>query len=186
MQTACHPRRCLCRDVLAVFPLTPTPTRQGGLIFLDPRQVNSPPTFMYVEGHRIFPADIVRYLGVRRPPMHHFSFRPTVVVGFRADADSSEDDAETEDQNLDEDSDDTDDPEGGLATTSVADDVEGTGGRAAADLDMTRSRSPTPAVEPDRAAPLQPGRALRNDAHPLLHLPGPSMITESPLEPSCQ
>ena len=93
-----------CRAVLAVYPLTPTPDRLGKLIFLDPRQANLPLAHWYSEDGRLMPQDLIRYLGLRPPPLYHVSFMPgpradgciacregdTVLIGFRADADSSD------------------------------------------------------------------------------------------------
>ena len=166
-----------CRDVLAVFPLRPTPTRQGRLVFLDPRQINYPLTFLYSEDGRILPRDLVRFLGVCPPPLHHVSFLPepefegyilaqegdTIVIGFRADADSSAEDAPTDSEDLGQDEaeqvesevDPQDDPVGRPADVA---------GHADATPLRARSRPPHHAAEADTEEPATDARVLRRDA----------------------
>ena len=56
-----------CRDVLAVFPLSPSPSRAGILVFLDARPVNLPVTHVYLADTRVEAAFLVRYLNLQAP-----------------------------------------------------------------------------------------------------------------------
>ena len=56
-----------CRDAMAVFPLTPSPDREGALIFLDLRQIDLAVTHMYLDQPVVAPSEIIQRLHLRAP-----------------------------------------------------------------------------------------------------------------------
>eukprot|EP00439_Symbiodinium_sp_Y106_P036280 s4840_g4.t1 len=177
-----------CRGVIAVFPLTPSPQRRGGIVFLDPRQANLPLAHIYAEEDWVAVAEILSLLDLRPPPMHHVSCLPlpgpagriavsegdTVLIGFCADDDPSvaalSDDAS---QQHTESNDSDSDEETGRAASSVAGPsthstrpTRHMPGRNKKPAQDGRSRSPHSGAhaEGDRAATPPPGRSVRPEA----------------------
>ena len=125
----------------------------------------------------LLPTGAQAVAGVRPPPLHHVSFLPepelegyilaqegdTIVLGFRADADSSAGDAPTDSEDLGQDeaeqveseADPQDDPVGLPA------DVASRAGEASL---SARSRSPRSAADADTEEPAADARVLRRDA----------------------
>ena len=104
-----------CRDALCVYPLAPSPEREGILVFLDPRQAGSEVTHIYLASTAADPHMLVRYLGLRPPPCYRIAMTPrpgragvlhlsegdVVVFGFKEDnpwSTSEEDSSDQEDQ----------------------------------------------------------------------------------------
>ncbi|CAE7883540.1 hypothetical protein AK812_SmicGene281 [Symbiodinium microadriaticum] len=100
-----------CRDVLAVFPLTPCPDRQGILVFLDPRQTDHLLMHIYLPEPAVEPGVLIRYLHLSAPVGHKVTYWPrpddtgrlvlsegdVVTFGFVPDSwDSSEEDSSDE------------------------------------------------------------------------------------------
>ena len=69
-------RGAACRDVLAVFPLTPVPDRIGIIVFLDPRQADKEVTHVYLPSGTTDPQFLVRFLALRPPPCYRVAILP--------------------------------------------------------------------------------------------------------------
>ena len=69
-------RGTACRDVLAVFPLTPVPDLAGILVFLDPRQADKEVTYVYLPSGTTDPHFLVRFLDLRPPPCYRVAILP--------------------------------------------------------------------------------------------------------------
>ncbi|CAE7816687.1 unnamed protein product [Symbiodinium necroappetens] len=94
-----------CRDVLAVYPLTPTPDRDCIIVFLDPRQTGNPLAHILLPERRVAPVALARFLNLRPPVCHKIAFWPrpeedgmlalsegdTVVFGYIDEAACSDD-----------------------------------------------------------------------------------------------
>ena len=176
-----------CRGVLAVFPLTPSPKRSGGIVFIDPRQVNLPLAHVYAEEDWVEMAELLSLLALRPPPMHHVSCLPapgpsgriavsegdTVLIGFRADVDSSVATSDDASQQHTESSGSDSDEETGPGESSAvgpsthsARPLRNTHGRNKKPASGGRSRSPHSGAneEGDRVATPLSGRSARPEA----------------------
>ena len=69
-------RGVACRDVLAVFPLTPVLDRTGILVFLDPRQADKEVTHVYLPSGTTDPQFLVRFLALRPPRCYRVAILP--------------------------------------------------------------------------------------------------------------
>ena len=65
-----------CRDVMVVFPLTPTPDRTGIIVFLDARQTGNPVEYIFLADSRVEPDTLVRFLHLQAPPTFKIAVRP--------------------------------------------------------------------------------------------------------------
>ena len=188
-----------CRDVLAVYPLTPSTDRDCIIVFLDPRQTGNPLAHILLPERRVAPAALARFLSLRPPVCHKIAFWPrpaedgmlvlsegdTVVFGYIDEAVCSDDSSDS----ISDSSDDSDfDPDVGRG--------EGAGPSGSAGPDggpspanegghaSSRSRSPqgrfrghSPAQDSLRLAPLAVGTGLLLNAcptaasTPVSHLP---------------
>ena len=115
-----------CRDVLAVFPLTPRDDREAIIVFLDPRQTGNPLSHILLPERRVSPVELVRYLHLRAPVCHKVAFWPrpeedgmlhlsegdTVVFGYIDEAACSDDSAGTISDSSDDSEVDHPDPPG--------------------------------------------------------------------------
>ncbi|CAE7731584.1 ITSN2, partial [Symbiodinium microadriaticum] len=70
-----------CRDVITVYPLSPSPDRQSVLIFLDARQTGNPVESMLIPSGRVDPAELVRFLQLQAPPTFRVAFWPRPNAG---------------------------------------------------------------------------------------------------------
>ena len=57
-----------CRDVMAVFPVTPSADRTGALVFLDFRQLGLEVTHLYLDQSAVSPTDVILRHHLRPPP----------------------------------------------------------------------------------------------------------------------
>ncbi|CAE7033290.1 HERC4 [Symbiodinium sp. CCMP2592] len=74
-------RGVTCRDVMAVFPLTPFPEREGVLVFLDARQAGQEITHIYLPSPSADPHYLVQYLQLRPPPCYRVAISPPGRLG---------------------------------------------------------------------------------------------------------
>ena len=98
-----------CRDVLGIYPLTPSSDRESILVFLDPRQTGNPLAHIFLPERRVAPVELVRFLSLRPPVCHKIAFWPrpeedgrlllsegdTVVFGYIDEATCSDESSDT-------------------------------------------------------------------------------------------
>ena len=132
-------RGTFCRDVMAVFPLTPSPDRQGVIVFVDLRQVGQLVSHMFLEQPWVAPSEIIRHFHLRAPIGFKVTCWPRpdhtgripcvegdiIVFGFVPDDWDEEDECDSSDS-------DSSSPEGTQLTPDDApgDDDNGTTGQS--------------------------------------------------------
>ena len=106
-------RGASCRDVMAVFPVTPSADRTGVLVFLDFRQIGLWVTHLYVDPPAIAPTDIILRHHLRAPPGYKITCWPrpdqsgripvvegdVLLLGFVPDSWDSDDEFDTDSTN---------------------------------------------------------------------------------------
>ena len=151
-----------CRAALSVFPLTPSPEREGILVSLDTRQANQEVGHVYLASRVADPRFFIRYLALQAPPCYRIAIQPrpnragmlelahgdVIVFGYKedhpwsTDEESSSEGGESEDDELRPSDDDVPDSHNGHS------DQGSTDGHEDPDNHDRRSRSRSPRGPP--------------------------------------